>query len=121
MSEVLGPVAYGSDQTQMYFGQNQRNYSEEVAGEIDKEVHKYMEEAYESCRTIINENREKLDRIAQALIDKETLTAAELKEIVFGESSSPLIELAKKIPDEPISLTKENPAPVLDNSNPTPI
>ncbi len=121
MSEVLGPVAYGSDQTQMYFGQNQRNYSEEVAGEIDKEVHKYMEEAYESCRTIINENREKLDRIAQALIDKETLTAAELKEIVFGESSSTLIELAKKIPDEPISLTKENPAPVLDNSNPTPI
>ncbi len=121
MSDVLGPVAYGSDQTQMYFGQNQRNYSEEVAGEIDKEVHKYMEEAYESCRTIINENRDKLDRIAQMLIDKETLTAAELKEIVFGTVDSPMIELTKKIPDEPIILAKENPAPILNNSNPTPI
>ncbi len=121
MSDVLGPVAYGSDQTQMYFGQNQRNYSEEVAGEIDKEVHKYMEEAYESCRTIINENRDKLDRIAQMLIDKETLTAAELKEIVFGTNDSPMIELSKKIPDESIILAKENPAPILNDSNPTPV
>ena len=81
MSEVLGPVAYGSDQAQQFLlgGQNQRNYSEEVAGEIDKEVHKYMEEAYESCRQIINEHRHELDLIAQALMEKETLTAAEKK------------------------------------------
>lgn len=128
MSEVLGPVAYGSDQTQMYFGQNQRNYSEEIASEIDKEVHKYLEEAYEACRNIINENRDKLDIIAQTLIDKETLTAAELKEIVFGtpKADSPMLQLVKKLPPDTVDLAKndgETSAPVFDsnNSNPTPV
>ena len=119
MSEVLGPVAYGSDQAQQFLlgGQNQRNYSEEVASEIDKEVHKYLEEAYEACRVIINENRDKLDRIAQALIDKETLTAAELREIVFGVSDNPMIELTKKMEPEPVELPK---APVFNPNNSTP-
>lgn len=101
MSDVLGPVAYGSDQSQQYLfgGQNQRNYSEEVAGEIDKEIHKYMEEAYESCRQIIIEHRHELDLIAQALIEKETLTAAELKELVFGTQEENLgkIDLEKNL------------------------
>lgn len=122
MSDVLGPVAYGGDQTQMYFGQNQRNYSEEVASEIDKEVHRYLEEAYEACRTIINEHRDKLELIAQALIDKETLTAAELRAIVFGEEDSPLIQLAKKI-DAPAELAKKDgadAAPIFNSNNSTP-
>ena len=125
MSDVLGPVAYGADQTQMYFGQSQRNYSEEVASEIDKEVHKYLEEAYEACRVIINENRDKLDRIAQALMDRETLTAAELKAIVFGAEDTPLIELTKILEPEPVELQKKNdaaPAPIFDNnSTPNPV
>ncbi len=131
MSEVLGPVAYGSDQAQQFLlgGQNQRNYSEEVAGEIDKEVHKYMEEAYEACRTIINEHRHELDLIAQALMEKETLTAQELKEIVEGvaeEKSDPMIDLAKKISDVRVELSKaveKIPEPIFnsDNSDPTPV
>lgn len=130
MSKVLGPVAYGSDQAQLYLtGQNQRNYSEEVAGEIDKEIHKYMEEAYEACRDIINEHRAELDAIAQALIEKETLTAAELKEMVFGkksESESSLIDLAKKIPESTVDLSKsdgEISSPIFNpnNSSPTPV
>ncbi len=129
MSDVLGPVAYGSDQNQQYyFGQTQRNYSEEVAGEIDKEVHKYMEEAYEACRDIINENRDKLERIAQALMDKETLTAAELKEIVFGSTNttSPLVQLSKHMTPEPVDLSKDDEkisTPIFDsdNSSPTPV
>lgn len=100
MSNKLGPVAYGGDPAQQYyFGQPQKNYSEEVAGEIDKEIHKYMEEAYEACRTIINENRDALEKIAQALMDKETLTAQELKDIVFGGDK---ISLQKPpVDDEP--------------------
>ena len=128
MSEVLGPVAYGSDQAQQFLlgGQNQRNYSEEVAGEIDKEVHKYMEEAYESCRQIINEHRHELDLIAQALIEKETLTAAELKEIVFGkqEDGTPMIDLSKNFPAESsVDLSKAEEKfsePVFDSETPTP-
>ena len=105
MSNVLGPIAYGGDPTQQYyFGQPQKNYSEEVAGEIDREVHRYMEEAYEACRTIINENRDKLEKIAMALIDKETLSAQELKEIVFGEEK---VELEKPLIKEPPPVTVE--------------
>ena len=126
MSEVLGPVAYGSDQAQQFLlgGQNQRNYSEEVAGEIDKEVHKYLAEAYESCRQIINDHRHELDLIAQALIEKETLTAAELKEIVFGsqEKLPPPVELDKKINDETVSEEKiSTPIFDTDNTSPTPV
>ncbi len=93
MSDVLGPIAYGEGSDhQVFLGRDfasQRNYSEEVAGEIDKEVHRYMEEAYDECKKILVENRDKLDLIAQALMDKETLTAAELKAIVFGERETP--------------------------------
>ena len=86
MSDVLGPVSYGEGADhQVFLGRdfnNQRNYSEEVASEIDKEVRRYMEEAYEACKEIIENNRDKLDLIANALIERETLNAQELDELV---------------------------------------
>ena len=121
MSETLGFVSYGGDPAQQYyFGQSQKNYSEEVAGEIDKEIHKNMEEAYETCRTIINDNRDKLEAIAQALIDRETLTAQELNDIVFGKEV-PQIEKAVS-PPVIVDLSKpdvEQPK-FPDSSSPTP-
>lgn len=86
MSEQLGPIAYGESQNhQVFLGRDfnhQRNYSEEVASEIDKEVRRYMEEAYEACRQILTENIDKLELIAQALIERETLSAKELEELL---------------------------------------
>ena len=125
MSDVIGPVAYGADQVQQYFGQSNRNYSEEVAGEIDKEVHKYMEEAYQACRDIINENRDKLDIIAKALMERETLTAAELRAMVFGESNTELkapVNLDKGENNFPQDLT-QIPESIFEtkNSDPTPV
>ena len=123
MSNKLGPVAYGGDPVQQfYFGQQQKNYSEEVAGEIDKEVHRYMEEAYEACRTIITENRDKLDAIAKALLDKETLSAQELKDIVFG-AEVPEIE---QPPVDPPTVNLDKPdvfeqPKISDDSAPTPV
>ncbi len=127
MSDVIGPVAYGNDQTQSYFGQTQRNYSEEVAGEIDREVHKYLDAAYKACRVIINEHRHELDLIAQALIDKETLTAAELKAIVFGETEDKkTLNILEKMSTEFLNLNNGEKQVVNndfqpDNSNPTPV
>ena len=126
MSKVLGPVAYGGDPAQQYyFGQPQKNYSEEVASEIDKEIQKYMQEAYEACRTIINDNRDKLDVIAKALIDKETLSAQELKDIVFGEQKT---EFEKPFLKEPPPVTVDLGKPEVveqpkfpDGSAPTPV
>lgn len=86
MSDVLGPVAYGEGQNhQVFLGRDfnhERNYSEEVASEIDKEVRKYLEAAYEACRKLIIANRDKLDLIAEALIERETLTAEQLEELL---------------------------------------
>ena len=91
MSEAIGPIAYGEENHQVFLGRDfnrDRNYSEEVAGEIDREVRRYIEEAYEACRVLITENREKLDRIAEALLERETLNAAELEELMTKGSIS---------------------------------
>ncbi len=86
MSKVLGPIAFGEGNNhQVFLGRdfnNQRNYSEEVASEIDKEVRHYIEEAYEGCRTILTENIDKLHLIAQKLIEHETLSATQLQELM---------------------------------------
>ena len=89
MSKHLGPIAFGeSSDHQVFLGRdlnNQRNYSEEVASDIDREVYKLITSAYEECRILLSDNIEKLHAIAAALIEKETLEADELKDIVgFG-------------------------------------
>lgn len=86
MSDVLGPISFGEGQDhQVFLGRdlnNQRNYSEDVACEIDKEVRRYIEEAYEECRRLLVENIDKLHLIAKALMEKETLQAEELQKIM---------------------------------------
>ena len=85
MSDTIGPIAYGEENHQVFLGRDfnrDRNYSEDIAGQIDREVRRYIDEAYEACRTIIVENRDKLDLIANALLERETLNAAELEELM---------------------------------------
>jgi ATP-dependent metalloprotease ftsH len=97
MSDTIGPIAYGEENHQVFLGRDfnrDRNYSEDIAGQIDREVRRYIDEAYEVCRTIIVENRDKLDLIANALLERETLNAAELEELMNRG------HLAEK-PDEP--------------------
>ena len=89
MIKHLGPIAFGdSSDHQVFLGRdlnNQRNYSEEVASDIDREVRKLITTAYEECRILLSDNIDKLHDIAAALMDKETLDAEELEEIVgFG-------------------------------------
>ena len=98
MSKHLGPIACGDrSDHQVCLGRdvnNQRNYSEEVASDIDREVRKLITTAYEECRILLSDNIDKLHDIAAALMDKETLDAEELEEIVgFGN-------VAKKEPAE---------------------
>lgn len=89
MSKQLGPIAFGeSSDHQVFLGRdlnNQRNYSEEIASDIDREVYKLITSAYEECRIILSDNIDQLHKIAAALIEKETLDGDELREIVgFG-------------------------------------
>ena len=115
MSDVLGPISFGEGQNhQVFLGRdlnNQRNYSEEVACEIDKEVRRYIEDAYEACRRIITENIDKLHLIANALMERETLDAKQLDELMTNgfikddesdESDEPKTPTPAPIPPSPV-------------------
>ena len=86
MSEVLGPITFGRRQdTQVFLGRDisrDRNYSEEVAYSIDKEVRRLIEDAYEKTEAMLREHLDKLHLIAAALIEKETLEAFELEQLM---------------------------------------
>jgi cell division protease FtsH len=112
MSEVLGPITFGRRQdTQVFLGRDisrDRNYSEEVAYSIDKEVRRLIEDAYEKTESMLKEHLDKLHLIAAALIEKETLEAFELEQLmkegkitgkpVKEEPSEKMTGLAGEIP-----------------------
>ena len=84
MSAELGPMVYGQKEELIFLGREiseQRDYSEDVAQQIDKEVHKIVSEAYDHARSIIIEYRDKLDSVAQRLLEVETIKREEFEEI----------------------------------------
>ncbi|APH06707.1 ATP-dependent zinc metalloprotease FtsH [Bacillus weihaiensis] len=86
MSEKLGPLQFGQAQGgQVFLGRdihNEQNYSDAIAHEIDMEIQRFIKESYERARQILTENREKLELVAQTLLDVETLDAAQIKSLV---------------------------------------
>ena len=79
MSEEIGAIYLGSDQevfVGMEFGQS-REYSEEVAAKIDREVAQMLKNCYETAKEIIRDKKERLDQLAEALLKQETLNRAE--------------------------------------------
>ncbi|MDQ7801933.1 MAG: ATP-dependent zinc metalloprotease FtsH [Armatimonadota bacterium] len=88
MSEKLGPMSLGKRHGPVFLGRDlveSRNYSEEVAYEIDKEVRRIIDECYGRARQILEANRDKLEVIARALLDKESLDAEELERLLAGQ------------------------------------
>jgi cell division protease FtsH len=84
MSPELGPMVYGQKEELIFLGREiseQRDYSEDVAKQIDKEVRKIVSEAYDHARSIIIEYRDKLDSVAQRLLEVETIKREEFEEI----------------------------------------
>ena len=85
MSEKIGPVTFGHHQSQVFLGRDiarEKDYSEEVAAEIDKEVRLFMENAYSATEKLLSDNMDKLHVLAAALIEKETLERDEIKELL---------------------------------------
>ncbi len=115
MSEVLGPITFGRRQdTQVFLGRDisrDRNYSEEVAYSIDKEVRRLIEDAYEKTENMLREHLDKLHVIAAALIEKETLEASELEQLM---QEGKITE--KPVEEEPSDVTMgpEDTVPVPD-------
>ena len=84
MSDKLGYVTFTNEDHEVFLGRDfsqGRNYSENVAAVIDEEIKRIIDECYTKCETLLNENRMKLDNIANALIEHEKLDAKEFEEV----------------------------------------
>ena len=85
MSEKLGPMAYGKNQENVFMGRDfghQRDYSEQIAYEIDEEIKNIVEERYELAKRLLTENRDMLEAISKELLDKETIDEQEFAQIM---------------------------------------
>jgi cell division protease FtsH len=84
MSDNLGPMVYGSDKDEIFVGRDlgrQRNYSEEVAASIDKEMRRIIEECYKKAEMLLKDNINRLHSVARALVEKEKLNKDEFEEV----------------------------------------
>ena len=85
MSEKLGNLAYGKSQDHVFMGRDfghSRDYSEEIAAEIDEEVQRIVKEQYELAKTLLIDNRDMLDTISHKLLEMETLDEKEFVELM---------------------------------------
>ncbi|MBW4519470.1 MAG: ATP-dependent zinc metalloprotease FtsH3 [Scytolyngbya sp. HA4215-MV1] len=85
MSDRLGPVALGRQQGNMFLGRDiaaERDFSEETAAAIDDEVRNLVEQAYRRAKAVLIQNRTILDALAQMLVEKETVDAEELQDLL---------------------------------------
>jgi len=85
MSEKMGPRTFGSREEMVFLGREmttEKDYSEEVAAQIDKEVARFIDDAYDKAKKILTEKRKKLDQIAKVLIKKETIERKEFERLM---------------------------------------
>jgi cell division protease FtsH len=98
---TLGPLAYGKKEEAIFLGREiaqHRDYSEDTAIRIDQEVHSIVSAAYDNAHGVLENNRETLERIALALLDREVLDAVELKLLM---ENKPLPEKVRPAPPSP--------------------
>ncbi len=87
MSDKLGPMTYGTDEEEVFVGRDfgrTRNYSEDVAAAIDGEMRGLIDRAYNKAEKLLKENINTLHRVAEALLEKETLDGQEFEQIFAG-------------------------------------
>jgi len=87
MSDALGPLQYAEADEEVFLGYSvnrQKNMSNETAQAIDKEIRRIVETGYERAKTLLEENRQELETLAQALLEYETLSGDEIKVVLEG-------------------------------------
>lgn len=89
MSEKMGPILYGEEDHEVFLGRDighSRNYGENVAGQIDSEIRRIIDEAYNKAKEVLEENRDGLERTAQLLLKKEKVSGDEFREVLNNET-----------------------------------
>jgi cell division protease FtsH len=93
MTEKLGPLAYGEQEENVFLGreitQRREDYSEETSRAIDAEIRAIVDRQYEVARKCVADNRDKLDRVAEMLLERETLDSEEIQAAVDGRPLPP--------------------------------
>jgi cell division protease FtsH len=92
MSDVLGPRVYGDNQSEVFLGRDvmtHKNMSNTVAETVDKEIRRIIDEQYSRARQLIEDNREKVEVMAKALLEWETLNSDQLDDIMAGKAPRP--------------------------------
>ncbi len=100
-SEKLGPIVYGSSENEVFLGRDygqSKHYSDDIASDIDSEIRRLVDEAYEKTESILREHRDKLDAVAAVLMEKEKVSGKEFEDIM-----NPPAPVAEEIPAEEIS------------------
>ena len=95
MSEKLGPIKYTENEETLFLGREvtkSRDHSEDLARRIDEELRGIVDDTYNESKRIIEEHRDDVERIAMALMERESLTGEEVARVVRGETLEPLVE-----------------------------
>ena len=107
MSDKLGPLTFGKRDEQIFLGKElayHQNYSDETAQEIDEEVKRIVTESYEKSKGFLKQNMDALNRIAQALLERETLEEEDINRLIRGQALEPIrIEAGKEAEVEAVA------------------
>ena len=127
LSDAIGPILVGDNEQELFLGreiQNRRAVSEQTAELVDAEVKRIIQAAYERAKTVLQENMELLHAVAQALLDRETLTRDDVETLNRGEKLPPRTPSVPPKPSmsptpTPVAEPKRNP-PLLGGPEPSP-
>jgi cell division protease FtsH len=111
---TLGPLAYGKKEEAIFLGREiaqHRDYSEDTAIRIDQEVHGIVTAAYNNARGVLENNRDTLERIAVALLDREVLDATELRLLMENKPLPEKVRPVPPSPPQPLPGAEPKPAP----------
>ncbi len=123
MSERLGPRTFGEPGGEVFLGKEiarERNFSEHTAAIIDEEVHNIIEEAYQKALKILSDNKDLLKKIAEVLIEQETIDGNELNLLIQGEELAPVNVESTKSGSLQNSSKTESSVPVAETKTDTP-
>jgi cell division protease FtsH len=127
LSDAIGPILVGDNEQELFLGrdiQSRREVSEETAQLVDAEVKRVITKAYDRAKQVLSENLDLLHTIAGALLERETLTAEDIRMIARGEALPPRTSGAPPVPSAapiptPVAQPRRNP-PLLGGPEPSP-
>jgi cell division protease FtsH len=127
LSEAIGPILVGDNEQELFLGreiQHRREVSEQTAQLVDGEVKRLIQKAYDAAKKVLSENMELLHAVAQALLDRETLTRDDVELLARGGKLPPRLPSTPSKPSSPthqpaLEPTKKHP-PLLGGPEPSP-